>query len=123
MLAISKGTFNIPKSGPKTIPGKNAARMSEIAGNSPKKAPVVTEKMLKDSGFTNLRDYMNAKAGKTRKDGKTASRTAAAKKKDMMSGSFKAGGSVKKMMGGGMTKIKYRGGGIVKQGVRPTRYI
>jgi len=88
-----------------------------------KKAPIVTEKMLKDSGYTNLRDYMNAKSGKTRKDGKTASRTAAAKKKDMMSGSFKAGGSVKKMMGGGMTKIKYRGGGIVKQGVRPTRYI
>ena len=139
----SKGTFNIPKSGPKTIPGKNAAKMSEIAGNSPmgkggqgstmakkaapkKKNPIVTEKMLKDSGFTNLRDYMNAKQGKTRKDNKPASRTAAAKKKDMMSGSFKAGGAVKKMMGGGMTKgkmMKYRGGGIVQQGARPTKYI
>jgi len=29
----------------------------------------------------------------------------------------------KKMMGGGMTKIKYKGGGIVQQGVRPTKYI
>jgi hypothetical protein len=137
----SKGTFNIPKSGPKTIPEKNKTKMSEIAGNSPmgkggqgstmakkaapkKKNPIVTEKMLKDSGYTNLRDYMNAKAGKTRKDGKTASRTAAAKKRDMM-GEFKAGGKVKKMMGGGMTKgkmMKYRGGGMVSKS-RPTKYI
>ena len=138
----SKGTFSIPKSGPKTIPGKNAAKMSEIAGNSPmgkggqgsttakkaapKKNPIITPKMIKDAGFTNLRDYMNFKSGKTRKGGGKAVRTEAFKKKNpagMMGDSFKAGGSVKKMMGGGMTKIKYKGGGIVKQGVRPTRYI
>ena len=130
---------------PQSIPGKNMLKMGKIASDAKKsakmdstekstrglkapaketkKAPIVTKKMLKDSGYTNLRDYMNAKLGKTRRDGKAASRTAAAKKKDMMSGSFKAGGSVKKMMGGGMTKIKYKGGGIVQQGVRPTRYI
>ena len=136
----SKGTFSIPKSGPKTIPGKNTAKMSEIAGNSPmgkggqgsttakkaKKAPVVTPKMIKDAGFTTLRDYMNFKSGKTRKDNKKPVRTEAFKKKNpagMMGDSFKGGGSVKKMMGGGMTKIKYRGGGIVKQGVRPTKYV
>ena len=133
---------------PQSIPGKNMLKMGKIASDAKKsakmdstekstrglkapakktkKAPIVTEKMLKDSGYTNLRDYMNAKQGKTRRDGKAASRTAAAKKKDMMSGSFKAGGAVKKMMGGGMTKgkmMKYRGGGIVQQGARPTKYI
>tara|TARA_R110002167_G_scaffold354433_1_gene568251 strand:- start:55 stop:585 length:531 start_codon:yes stop_codon:yes gene_type:complete len=33
-----------------------------------------------------------------------------------------AGGKVKKMMGGGMTKIKYRGGGMVSRS-RPTKYV
>ena len=133
---------------PKVIPTKNTLKMGKIASDAKKsakmdatekstrglkapakktkKAPIVTKKMLKDSGYTNLRDYMNAKQGKTRRDNKPASRTAAAKKKDMMSGSFKAGGAVKKMMGGGMTKgkmMKYRGGGIVQQGARPTKYI
>ena len=32
-----------------------------------KKGPIVTKKQLKDSGFTNLRDYLNDKQGKTRK--------------------------------------------------------
>ena len=78
--------------------------------------------MLKDAGFPNnaggLRDYMNFKSGKTRKGGGKAVRTEAFKKKNpagVMGDSFKGGGSVK--------KIKYRGGGIVKQSVRPTRYI
>jgi hypothetical protein len=35
--------------------------------NKPK---VVTPKMIKDAGFTTLRDYLNFKQGKTRKDGK-----------------------------------------------------
>ena len=144
----SKGTFSIPKSGPKTIPGKNAAKMSEIAGNSPmgkggqgstmakkaapKKNPIVTPKMLKDAGFPNnaggLRDYMNFKSGKTRKGGGKAVRTEAFKKKNpsgIMGDSFKGGGKVKKMMGGGMTKgkmMKYRGGGMVSKS-RPTKYI
>ena len=34
------------------------------------KAPIVSKKQLKDSGFTNLRDYMNDKQGKTRRDNK-----------------------------------------------------
>ena len=128
---IKKGTLGARNpAGPDTSKMK-VSQGSKMAKNpapvkKTKKAPIVTEKMLKDSGYTNLRDYMNAKQGKTRRDGKAASRTAAAKKKDMMSGSFKAGGAVKKMMGGGMTKgkmMKYRGGGIVKQGMRPTKYI
>ena len=140
----SKGTFNIPKSGPKTIPEKNKTKMSEIAGNSPmgkggqgstmakkaapKKNPIVTPKMIKDAGFTNLRDYMNFKSGKTRKGGGKAVRTEAFKKKNpagVMGDSFKGGGKVKKMMGGGMTKgkmMKYRGGGMVSKS-RPTKYI
>ena len=32
-----------------------------------KKAPIVTKKMLADSGFDNLRDYLNAQRGLTRR--------------------------------------------------------
>ena len=34
------------------------------------KPKVVTPKMIKDAGFTTLRDYLNFKQGKTRRDGK-----------------------------------------------------
>jgi len=127
---VKKGTLGARNpAGPDTSKMK-VSQGSKMAKNpapakKTKKAPIVTPKMIKDAGYTNLRDYMNAKQGKTRRDGKAASRTAAAKKKDMMSGSFKAGGAVKKMMGGGMTKgkmMKYRGGGMVSKS-RPTRYI
>ena len=39
------------------------------------KAPIVTKKQLEDSGFTNLRDYMNDKKGLTRRDSKAPERT------------------------------------------------
>ena len=137
---------------PQSIPGKNMLKMGKIASDAkksakmdstekstrgqkasaPKKNPIVTPKMLKDAGFPNnaggLRDYMNFKSGKTRKGGGKAVRTEAFKKKNpagMMGDSFKGGGSVKKMMGGGMTKgkmMKYRGGGMVSKS-RPTKYI
>ena len=125
-LQLSKIAKAAKNPTPKGVSQGSTTAMKPAPKKVAKKAPIVTKKMLKDSGFTNLRDYMNAKQGKTRKDGKPASRTAAAKKKDMMSGSFKAGGKVKKMMGGGMAKgtmMKYRGGGIVQQGARPTKYI
>lgn len=35
-----------------------------------KKSPVVTKEQLAKSGFTNLRDYLNAQRGLTRRDGK-----------------------------------------------------
>ena len=134
---------------PQSIPGKNMLKMGKIASDAkksakmdstekstrgqkasaPKKNPIITPKMIKDAGFTNLRDYMNFKSGKTRKGGGKAVRTEAFKKKNpagVMGDSFKGGGKVKKMMGGGMTKgkmMKYRGGGIVQQGARPTKYI
>ena len=140
------------KRDPMTMSEKNTLQLSKIASDAKKsakmsatekstrgqkaapkkKAPVVTPKMLKDAGFpTNsggLRDYMNFKSGKTRKGGGKAVRTEAFKKKNPAGAGadFKAGGKVKKMMGGGMAKgtmMKYRGGGIVKQGVRPTKYI
>ena len=65
---------------------------------------------------TKLGDRKKLMAG-----GKVKKMMAGGKVKKMM-----AGGKVKKMMGGGMAKgtmMKYRGGGIVKQGVRPTKYI
>ena len=130
MSKIAKSSeFNTSK----TMPGKNSNLMKKISDDSKmakptsrpdsvkkkaKKAPIVTKKMLDDSGYTNLRDYMNAKQGKTRKDGKAASRTTAAKNKDMM-GEFKAGGKVMGYKKGG----KVRGAGIARQGVRPTKYI
>jgi hypothetical protein len=39
------------------------------------KAPIVTKKQLEDSGFTNLRDYLNNKKGLTRRDGAAPERT------------------------------------------------
>jgi hypothetical protein len=39
------------------------------------KAPIVTKKQLEDSGFTNLRDYLNNKKGLTRRDDKAPERT------------------------------------------------
>jgi hypothetical protein len=38
------------------------------------KKPIVTKKQLEESGFDNLRDYMNAERGLMRKDGKVALR-------------------------------------------------
>ena len=38
------------------------------------KNPTVTKKQLEESGFDNLRDYMNAERGLMRKDGKVALR-------------------------------------------------
>ena len=140
------------KRDPMTMSEKNTLQLSKIAkaaknptpkgvsqGSTMAKKPapkkknsVVTPKMLKDAGFPNnsggLRDYMNFKSGKTRKGGGKAVRTEAFKKKNPIGAGadFKAGGKVKKMMGGGMAKgtmMKYRGGGIVQQGARPTKYI
>jgi len=99
-----------------------------------KKGPIVTKEQLEKSGLS-LRDYMNMMQGKTRRDKKGPEMSDKAfearrnnPKKMMAGGKVKKmmGGGMtkpKKMMGGGMTKIKYKGGGIVKQGVRPTRYI
>jgi hypothetical protein len=39
------------------------------------KTPIVTKKQLEDSGFTNLRDYLNNKKGLTRRDGAAPERT------------------------------------------------
>jgi hypothetical protein len=38
------------------------------------KNPIVTKKQLEESGFDNLRDYMNNQRGLTRRDGKVALR-------------------------------------------------
>lgn len=114
---------------PKVIPTKNTLKMKKISDdskmtkpmakpdsvkNKAKKAPIVTKEQLEKSGLS-LRDYMNMMQGKTRRDKKGP---------EMSDKAFEARrNNPKKMMGGGMTKIKYRGGGIVKQGMRPTRYI
>jgi hypothetical protein len=44
------------------------------------KPKVVTPKMIKDAGFTTLRDYLNFKQGKTRRDGKKPVRVGNKKK-------------------------------------------
>ena len=50
------------------------------------KAPIVTKKMLADSGFDNLRDYLNAQRGLTRRS--------SPKPKPFVSDVFKRGGKV-----------------------------
>ena len=42
--------------------------MQKTKAASASKAPIVTKKQLEDSGFTNLRDYMNNQKGLTRRD-------------------------------------------------------
>jgi hypothetical protein len=56
-------------------------RTEPVAKTAPaKKAPVVTKEQLAKSGFDNLRDYMNAQKGLTRRGG--AASTPAAKKEE-----------------------------------------
>jgi len=43
------------------------------------KAPIVTKEQLKSSGFDNLRDYLNAQKGLTRRDGAAPSKAVPAK--------------------------------------------
>jgi len=50
--------------------GKNKAPKTTVKKNKVSKPKVVTPKMIKDAGFTTLRDYLNDKRGLTRKDGK-----------------------------------------------------
>ena len=50
--------------------GKNKAPKTIVKKNKVSKPKVVTPKMIKDAGFTTLRDYLNDKRGLTRKDGK-----------------------------------------------------
>jgi hypothetical protein len=58
------------------IAGRNSDKKAAPAATTKAttKAPIVTKKQLEDSGFTNLRDYMNDKKGLTRRDGKAPER-------------------------------------------------
>jgi hypothetical protein len=53
---------------------KKAAPPAPPKATTKSKDPIVTKKQLEDSGFTNLRDYMNDKKGLTRRDGKAPER-------------------------------------------------
>jgi hypothetical protein len=66
----------------KTDMGPNMSQVNKLDGKkattkatTKSKAPIVTKKQLEDSGFTNLRDYLNNKKGLTRRDGKAPERT------------------------------------------------
>jgi hypothetical protein len=66
----------------KTDMGPNMSQVNKLDGNkattkatTKSKAPIVTKKQLEDSGFTNLRDYLNNKKGLTRRDSKAPERT------------------------------------------------
>ena len=70
----SKKEFNLKKDmdlGSGTRKAK-PTNLKKSNGNKPK---VVTPKMIKDAGFTTLRDYLNDKRGLTRKDGKKVVKT------------------------------------------------
>tara|TARA_R110001606_G_C15113068_1_gene621214 strand:+ start:45 stop:698 length:654 start_codon:yes stop_codon:yes gene_type:complete len=53
--------------------------VSKKTDGNKSKPKVVTPKMIKDAGFTTLRDYLNDKRGLKRKDGKKVVRTSTAK--------------------------------------------
>jgi len=57
-------------------------KTTKVSANKTKttKPKVVTPKMIKDAGFTELRDYLNFKQGKTRRDGKKPVRVGDKKK-------------------------------------------
>jgi len=50
--------------------GKNKAPKTTVKKNKVSKPKVVTPKMIKDAGFTTLRDYLNDQRGLTRRDKK-----------------------------------------------------
>ena len=53
----------------------NKADSKKATTKATTKTPIVTKKQLEDSGFTNLRDYLNNKKGLTRRDGAAPERT------------------------------------------------
>ena len=65
--------YATPKSNKKLVDKENAQKKAAAKGAkktpAKSKSSVVTPKMIKDAGFTNLRDYLNAKQGKTRVKG------------------------------------------------------
>ena len=65
--------YATPKSNKKLVDKENAQKKAAVKGTkktpAKSKSSVVTPKMIKDAGFTNLRDYLNAKQGKTRVKG------------------------------------------------------
>ena len=60
--------YATPESNKKLVDKENAQKKAAAKAAKSKPA-VVTPKMIKDAGFTNLRDYLNAKQGKTRVKG------------------------------------------------------
>ena len=72
-----RGEFADTDRSKKTKTTKVSANKTKTKTSKPK---VVTPKMIKDAGFTELRDYLNFKQGKTRRDGKKPVRVGDKKK-------------------------------------------
>jgi len=65
---VVRRAYNNPAMNKKLVDKEN--KQKKAAAKAAKSKPaVVTPKMIKDAGFTNLRDYLNAKQGKTRVQG------------------------------------------------------
>ena len=64
--------------GNKFTPKVTKSIVSKKTDGNKSKPKVVTPKMIKDAGFTTLRDYLNDKSGLKRKDGKKVVRTSTA---------------------------------------------
>ena len=58
--------------GPMMQKGGSGSYDEDAPKATPKKPPIVTKKMLADSGHDNLRDYLNAQRGLTRRKPKAA---------------------------------------------------
>ena len=72
-----RGEFRDTDKSKKTKTTKVSANKNKTKTSKPK---VITPKMIKDAGFTELRDYLNFKQGKTRRDGKKPVRVGDKKK-------------------------------------------
>ena len=70
---VVRRAYNNPAMNKKLVDKENAQKKAAAKGAkktpAKSKSSVVTPKMIKDAGFTNLRDYLNAKQGKTRVKG------------------------------------------------------
>jgi len=85
------------------------------------KGPVVTKEQMKKAGFDNLRDYLNAEKGLTRRDGKA--QTPAKKKLPGKAAEGQMGDVVGAKTGGVVSSASKRADGIAIKGKTKGRFV
>jgi hypothetical protein len=111
--------------------GERERREASVAGPlKPEKKRVVTKEELKKSGFTNLRDFLNAERGLKRRDGKKPDTQNDMSDKDRVRAQLDSAkelskkgklGTMKK--GGMVSSASKRADGIAKKGKTKGRFV